>query len=103
MASERRQVKLGFSIWASGQHPAGWRLPEASAHGTFDPGFMRDTARAAERGKLDYYFVGDRVVGLPSSQYEAPNEVLRPEALSLAAFIAAATTHIGIVTTVNTT
>jgi FMN-dependent oxidoreductase (nitrilotriacetate monooxygenase family) len=103
MASERRQVKLGFSIWASGQHPAGWRLPEASAHGTFDPGFMRDTARAAERGKLDYYFVGDRVVGLPSSQYEAPNEVLRPEALTLAAFIAAATTHIGIITTVNTT
>jgi FMN-dependent oxidoreductase (nitrilotriacetate monooxygenase family) len=103
MAPERRQVKLGFSIWASGQHPAGWRLPEASAHGTFDPGFMRDTARAAERGKLDFYFIGDRVVGLPSSQYEAPNEVLRPEALSLAAFIAAATTHIGIVTTVNTT
>ena len=63
MASERRKVKLGFSIWASGQHPAGWRLPEASAHGTFDPGFMRDAARAAERGKLDYYFVGDRVVG----------------------------------------
>lgn len=103
MASERRQVKLGFSIWASGQHPAGWRLPEASAHGTFDPGFMRDTARAAERGKLDFYFIGDRVVGLPSSQYEAPNEVLRPEALTLAAFVAAATSHIGIVTTVNTT
>lgn len=103
MASDRRHVKLGFSIWASGFHPAGWRLPEASAHSTFDPEFMRDTARAAERGKLDFYFIGDRVVGLPSSQYEAPNEVLRPEALTLAAFIAAATSHIGIVTTVNTT
>jgi len=103
MTSERRHMKLGFSIWASGIHPAGWRLPEASAHGTFDPGFIRDTARAAERGKLDFYFIGDRVVGLPSSQYEAPNEVLRPEALTLAGFVAAATTHIGIVTTVNTT
>jgi FMN-dependent oxidoreductase (nitrilotriacetate monooxygenase family) len=103
MASDRRHVKLGFSIWASGHHPAGWRLPEASGHGTFDPDFIRDTARAAERGKLDFYFIGDRVVGLPSSQYEAPNEVLRPEALTLAAFVAAATTHIGIVTTVNTT
>lgn len=101
--SERRQVKLGFSIWASGFHPAGWRLPEANAHGTFDPDFIRDTARAAERGKLDFYFIGDRVVGLPSSQYEAPNEVLRPEALTLAAFVAAATSRIGIVTTVNTT
>lgn len=103
MTSDRRHMKLGFSIWASGIHPAGWRLPEASAHGTFDPEFIRDTARAAERGKLDFYFIGDRVVGLPSSQYEAPNEVLRPEALTLAAFVAAATTHIGIVTTVNTT
>lgn len=103
MASDRRHVKLGFSIWATGIHPSGWRLPEASAHGTFDPEFIRDTARASERGKLDFYFVGDRVVGLPSSQYEAPNEVLRPEALTLAAFLAAVTTHIGIVTTVNTT
>src|ERR1700742_3417589 len=103
MTSERRQIKLGFSVWASGIHPAGWRLPEANARGTFDPEFIRDTARAAERGTLDFYFVGDRVVGLPSSQYEAPNEVLRQEALTLAAFIAAATSHIGIVTTVNTT
>jgi FMN-dependent oxidoreductase (nitrilotriacetate monooxygenase family) len=103
MAKERRHVRLGFSIWASGVHPAGWRLPEASAYGTFDPGFITDTARAAERGKLDFYFIGDRVVGLPSSQYESPNEVLRPEALTLASYIAAATSHIGIVTTVNTT
>src|SRR5262249_17443094 len=96
-------VKLGFSIWASGNHPAGWRLPEANAHGTFDPDFLRDTARAAERGKLDFYFIGDRVVGLPSQQHEAPNEVLRPEALTTAAYIASVTTRIGIVTTVNTT
>jgi FMN-dependent oxidoreductase (nitrilotriacetate monooxygenase family) len=103
MASDRRHVKLGFSIWASGHHPAGWRLPEANAHGTFDPDFIKDTARAAERGRLDFYFIGDRVVGLPSSQYESPNEVLRPEALTLASFVAAVTSHIGIVTTVNTT
>jgi FMN-dependent oxidoreductase (nitrilotriacetate monooxygenase family) len=103
MSDERRHVKLGFSIWATGFHPAGWRLPEANAHGTFDPDFLRDTARAAERGKLDFYFIGDRVVGLPASQYESPNEVLRPEALTTAAFIAAVTSRIGIVTTVNTT
>ncbi|QEO14838.1 NtaA/DmoA family FMN-dependent monooxygenase [Agromyces intestinalis] len=103
MSTERRHVKLGYSIWASGAHPAGWRLPEANAHGTFDPGFILRTIRTAERGLLDFYFIGDRVVGLPSSQYESPNEVLRPEALTLASFVAAVTTHIGIVTTVNTT
>ena len=99
----RRHIKIGFSIWASGVHPAGWRLPEASAHGTFDPHFLRQTAQTAERGLLDFYFIGDRVVGLPSSQYESPNEVLRPEALTLAAFVAAVTTRIGIISTVNTT
>jgi FMN-dependent oxidoreductase (nitrilotriacetate monooxygenase family) len=99
----RRHIKIGFSIWASGVHPAGWRLPEASAHGTFDPNFLRQTAQTAERGLLDFYFIGDRVVGLPSSQYESPNEVLRPEALTLAAFVAAVTTRIGIISTVNTT
>ncbi|MEV0718806.1 NtaA/DmoA family FMN-dependent monooxygenase [Asanoa sp. NPDC050611] len=103
MSDERRHVKLGFSIWATGFHPAGWRLPEASAHGTFDRAFLRRTAETAERGKLDFYFIGDRVVGLPSSQHEAPNEVLRPEALTTAAFVAAVTSRIGIVTTVNTT
>lgn len=99
----RRHIKLGFSIWASGNHPAGWRLPEAQAYGTFDPDFLRETAQTAERGLLDFYFIGDRVVGLPSSQYKSPNEVLRPEALTLASYIAAVTTRIGIVTTVNTT
>jgi FMN-dependent oxidoreductase (nitrilotriacetate monooxygenase family) len=103
VSTERKHVKLGFSIWATGIHPAGWRLPEANAHGTFDPGFIADTVRAAERGLLDFYFIGDRVVGLPSSQHESPNEVLRPEALTLSAYVAALSTHIGIVTTVNTT
>lgn len=103
MSIENTYVKLGFSIWATGIHPAGWRLPEANAHGTFDPAFIADTVRTAERGLLDFYFIGDRVVGLPSSQYESPNEVLRPEALTLAAYVAALSTHIGIVTTVNTT
>lgn len=95
--------KIGFSIWATGQHPGGWRLPEAETHGTFDPGFIKNTVSVAERGLLDFYFIGDRVVSLPSSQRTAPNEVLRPEALTLAAFVAAISTHIGIITTVNTT
>ena len=60
-------------------------------------------ARLSERGKLDFFFIGDRVVGLPETQAEHPNLVLRPEALTLASYVAAVTERIGIVTTVNTT
>lgn len=103
MTNDRRHLRLGFSIWATGFHPAGWRLPEARADSTFDPVFLRDMALLAERGKLDFFFIGDRVVGLPETQALHPNLVTRPEALTLAAWIAAVTRNIGIVTTVNTT
>ncbi len=103
MSRERKHIKLGFSIWATGFHPAGWRLPEARVDGTFDRTFLRDMALLSERGKLDFFFIGDRVVGLPETQAEHPNLVLRPEALTLAAYVAAVTEKIGIVTTVNTT
>jgi FMN-dependent oxidoreductase (nitrilotriacetate monooxygenase family) len=103
MTAERRHLKLGFSIWATGFHPAGWRLPEARADSTFDPAFMRDMALLAEKGKLDFFFIGDRVVGLPETQALHPNLVTRPEALTLASWISAVTSRIGVVTTVNTT
>jgi FMN-dependent oxidoreductase (nitrilotriacetate monooxygenase family) len=103
MTIDRRHIKIGFSIWATGFHPAGWRLPEARTDGTFDPQFIGEMARLSERGKLDFFFIGDRVVGLPETQAEHPNLVLRPEALTLAAYVAAVTSRIGIVTTVNTT
>jgi FMN-dependent oxidoreductase (nitrilotriacetate monooxygenase family) len=103
VSPERKHLRLGFSIWATGFHPAGWRLPEARADGTFDPAFLRRTAQLSEAAKLDFYFIGDRVVGLPEQQSEHPNLVLRPEALTLAGFVAAVTERIGIVATVNTT
>src|SRR5690554_1941945 len=103
MARDRKHIRIGFSIWATGFHPAGWRLPEARVDGTFDPAFLRQMAQLSEKGKLDFFFIGDRVVGLPETQAEHPNLVLRPEALTLASYIAGVTEKIGIVTTVNTT
>ncbi|WP_431285729.1 NtaA/DmoA family FMN-dependent monooxygenase [Humitalea sp. 24SJ18S-53] len=99
----RKHIRLGFSIWATGFHPAGWRLPDARADSTFDPVFLKRTAQLSEAAKLDFYFIGDRVVGLPEQQTEHPNLVLRPEAFTLAGYIAAVTEKIGIVATVNTT
>ncbi|MEO9339662.1 NtaA/DmoA family FMN-dependent monooxygenase [Mesorhizobium sp. SB112] len=101
--SHNRELHLGFTIWPTGFHPAGWRLPEARTDGNSNPKLLIEMAQLAERGKMDFFFIGDQVVGLPEWQHERPNQVLRPEALSFAGFIAAATSKIGIVTTVNTT
>ncbi len=103
MADERRQLHLGFTIWPTGFHPAAWRLDGAQTDGNSNPRLLREAARTAERGKFDFFFIGDRVVGLTSSQFAAPNEVLRPEALTLASHLAAVTENLGFVATVNTT
>lgn len=101
--TSKRQIHLGFTIWPSGFHPAGWRLPEARTDGYSSPDLLKEMALLAERGKFDFYFIGDQLIGLPEWQYERPNQVLRPEALSFAGYIAGVTEKIGIVATVNTT
>ncbi|CAH1653594.1 MULTISPECIES: NtaA/DmoA family FMN-dependent monooxygenase [unclassified Chelatococcus] len=103
MTSPKRQLHLGLTVWPSGFHPAGWRLPEARTNGNSSRDFFRRVAQLAERGKFDFFFIGDQVVGLPEWQHERPNHVLRPEALSLAGFVAGVTEKVGIVTTVNVT
>ncbi|RKN12518.1 NtaA/DmoA family FMN-dependent monooxygenase [Streptomyces radicis] len=103
MPSPTRPLHLGFTIWPTGFHPGAWRLPGAPSDGNSNARLLRAAARTAERGTFDFFFIGDRVVGLPSSQFSAPNEVLRPEALTLAAHLAAVTDRIGLITTVNTT
>jgi FMN-dependent oxidoreductase (nitrilotriacetate monooxygenase family) len=103
MSENGRQLHLGFTIWPTGFHPAAWRLEGERSDGNSNPRLLQEAARTAERGKFDFFFVGDRVVGLTSSQFAAPNEVLRPEALTLAANLAAVTEKIGLIATVNTT
>ncbi|RWR27684.1 LLM class flavin-dependent oxidoreductase [Sinirhodobacter populi] len=103
MTTAPRELHLGWTIWPTGFHPAGWRLHRARTDGNVSRDLFRRTAQLAEEGKFDFYFIGDQVVGLPEWQNERPNHVLRPEALSLAGFIAGVTEKIGIVTTVNVT
>jgi FMN-dependent oxidoreductase (nitrilotriacetate monooxygenase family) len=103
MPDPARRMHLGLTIWPTGFHPGAWRLPGSRSDGNSNPRLLQQAARTAERGRFDFFFIGDRVVGLTTSQFAAPNEVLRPEALTLAANIAGITEHIGLITTVNTT
>jgi FMN-dependent oxidoreductase (nitrilotriacetate monooxygenase family) len=103
MSEPARRMHLGLTIWPTGFHPGAWRLPGSHNDGNSNPRLLQHAARTAERGRFDFFFIGDRLVGLTASQFAAPNEVLRPEALTLAANIAGITEHIGLITTVNTT
>jgi FMN-dependent oxidoreductase (nitrilotriacetate monooxygenase family) len=103
MSSSPRKLHLGFTIWPTGFHPAGWRLPDAISDGNSDASFLVDMARQAEAAKFDFFFIGDQVIGLPEWQFQRPNQVLRPEALSFAGYVAAATQRIGVIATVNVT
>ncbi|MGP4014441.1 NtaA/DmoA family FMN-dependent monooxygenase [Saccharopolyspora sp. 5N708] len=96
-------MHLGLTIWPTGFHPAAWRIPGSDSGGNSNPALLQQAARTAERGVFDFFFIGDRLVGLTASQFAAPNEVLRPEALTLAANIAGVTERIGLITTINTT
>ncbi len=98
---ENRQVKIGFSIWPNGRHSSSWRLPEANPGREFDPQTYIDTLKLAEKGTFDYYFVGN---GL-SSQIDNPHAVSgyhKPDTFGITSYLAAISTHIGLVATLNT-
>jgi FMN-dependent oxidoreductase (nitrilotriacetate monooxygenase family) len=103
MSTKKRQVTLGFSIWPTGRWGSAWRLPEAFNGGTVDPWFLSDTIRAAERGKFDYYFIGNNINSNPSSALSNGNEVFKIEGFTLGGYAAAITSNIGIVVTINST
>ncbi len=113
MSEEQRQLKFGYSVWPFGRHVSSWRLPEASIDGEFNPEWYRRTLQTAERGMIDFFFIGSQLSS--SVQPVEPGEpvdpskswigesLIKPEAMSLTAFLAGASEHIGIVPTVNST
>jgi FMN-dependent oxidoreductase (nitrilotriacetate monooxygenase family) len=96
-----KEIKLGFSIWPTGRHASSWRLPEAHAHGSVDPDFLRSVAQKLERAKFDYFFIGNQLSSDPAAQRSSHIGVFKIDAFSLASYVAAVTSKIGIVATVN--
>nr|AVW82899.1 putative monooxygenase [Nocardia interforma ATCC 21072] len=98
-----RELHLGLMFWATGTHQAGWRHPDASPDAAYDVGLIQEVSRTAERAKLDFVFLGDRLACDPSLQHSNPAQISRLEPFAAATAIAAATTHIGVVVTANPT
>lgn len=94
-----RQMHIGLFLLATGSHPAGWR-----ADGAFDNFTNLDSimaiAQAAERGKLDFLFMGDH---LNADLRGHPSFTNRLEPLSLFSAVAMKTQRIGLGITLSTT
>ncbi|MEF3304583.1 LLM class flavin-dependent oxidoreductase [Paenibacillus sp. GYB003] len=99
----QRQLHLGLFLFATGYHPAGWRLPEAVADGAFDPEFLRRVALKLEQAKFDFFFLGDRLASAAEEQFTFPSQMVRLEPFTMLSYLAAATEKIGLIVTVNTT
>jgi N-acetyl-S-(2-succino)cysteine monooxygenase len=98
-----KPVRLGLFLFATGYHPAGWRLAGARADGAHDPSFLHRIAQTVERGRFDFFFLGDALATSVDMQHRYPSQMVRLEPFTMMGSIAAATSAVGLVVTANTT
>ncbi|HEV7722065.1 MAG TPA: LLM class flavin-dependent oxidoreductase [Iamia sp.] len=100
-------IHLGVALDGAGWHPAAWREPTARPGEVFDASYWIDLARTAERGVLDYVTIEDAFT-LQSAHPFRPDDRTdqvrgRLDAALIAARMAPATAHLGLVPTITTT
>jgi N-acetyl-S-(2-succino)cysteine monooxygenase len=98
-----KRVRLGLFLFATGYHPAGWRLREARADGANDPAFLHRIAQTVEQGRFDFFFLGDALATSVDMQTRYPSQMVRLEPFTMMGNIAASTSAVGLVVTANTT
>ena len=96
--ANQRQMHLAVFWLGTGNHSAGWRMPNANFSNS-EWSFVETGAQMAERGKFDLFFVGDAV----SMQLDLhPSFITRFEPTTLLAGLARVTDKIGLGATVST-
>ncbi|MBM9469591.1 NtaA/DmoA family FMN-dependent monooxygenase [Nakamurella leprariae] len=130
--ADKRQLRIGHSLWPLGRHGSAWRLPRVHRLLEGDPQFYRDSVQTAERGLFDYFFLGSsESARLPARQaqtaegggfraadgargiggsggpgadhYWTPNQLIKLESFTATSFVAALSRNIGLAATFNTT
>lgn len=97
MASQR-QMHLAIFWLGTGNHSAGWRMPNATFSNS-EWSFVETAAQTCERGKFDLFFVGDAV----TMQLDLhPSFITRFEPTTLLAGLSRVTSKIGLGATVST-
>ncbi len=101
MSKPRKQIILGAYVGGVNHHTV-WSDPAAGSQIDFST--FRHVAQTAERGKFDFFFLAEGLIlrerlGLIFDQ----DIVGRPDTLPVLAAIAAVTSHLGVVGTLNAT
>ena len=102
-----RPLHLAVALDGAGWHPAAWREPAARPTELFTARYWTDLVTTAEAGKLDFVTIEDGL-GPQSTSYAGPDDRTdqvrgRLDAVLIAARIAPATRHIGLVPTATVT
>jgi N-acetyl-S-(2-succino)cysteine monooxygenase len=96
--ANQRQMHLAIFWLGTGNHSAGWRVPNANFSNS-EWSFVEAAAQTCERGKFDLFFVGDAV----SMQLDLhPSFITRFEPTTLLAGLSRVTSKIGLGATVST-
>ena len=100
-------MRLAAALDGTGWHPASWREPDARPAELFTARYWVDLVREAEAGTLDFVTIED-ALGLQSDRPDGPDERTdhvrgRLDAVLIAARVAPATRHIGLVPTATVT
>jgi alkanesulfonate monooxygenase SsuD/methylene tetrahydromethanopterin reductase-like flavin-dependent oxidoreductase (luciferase family) len=100
-------LHLAVALDGAGWHPAAWREPDARPDRLFTPAYWVDLAQQAERGLLDFITIEDGLdlqSDIRFGRDERTDRVRgRLDAVLIAARVAPATRHIGLVPTAITT
>jgi FMN-dependent oxidoreductase (nitrilotriacetate monooxygenase family) len=96
--SEQKQLSIGMNILGLGGHQAAWRTGEVPPSSITDPNYFINIAKLSERGTLDAIFLAD---GPQLGGDVSKNVAGRLEPTVLLTAVAAATTHIGVISTLS--
>jgi FMN-dependent oxidoreductase (nitrilotriacetate monooxygenase family) len=97
----RKQIILAAYVGGVNEHTA-WEHPDAGSQIEFDT--FRHVAQTAERGRFDYFFLAEGLALRERAGRVFEHDIAgRPDTLPVLAALAAVTSHIGLVGTLNAT
>ncbi|MFC8528103.1 NtaA/DmoA family FMN-dependent monooxygenase [Nocardia sp. NPDC057227] len=100
-SSNRKQVILGAYLGGVNHHTAWWD-PQAGSQIDFSS--FEHTARTAERGKFDFFFLAEGLILRERAGQVFDQDIIgRPDTFTVLASIAAVTEHLGLAGTINAT
>lgn len=101
MSTSRKQVILGAYLGGVNHHTAWWH-PRAGSQ--IDFATFEHTARTAERGRFDFFFLAEGLVLRERAGRIFDQDIIgRPDTFTVLASIAAVTEHLGLAGTINAT